>query len=232
MNNNQPLSKAPIDATALVKINEAVGVLNDYGYNTANIMQWLAHRMEEQRAQPTAVDRLWPWAGQAQSITEHLVPNATELVKSSAGTVVKHTHGNAERPTLSCRLQVGRAYELTPGQRDGIRGRFNMTPGPLVEVIELAMYADGVHIRRVTLKSVEHVDPRRRALMTKFSIDAWGQFCADAKQRDLDRAEAKAKAGEEDDDGTEPKASRTPSGKSKPSAKVNLTELMSEYGVD
>ena len=107
-----------------------------------------------------------------------------------------------------------------------------MTPAPLVEVIECAMYEDGVHIRRVTLKSCEHVDPRRRAMMTKFSINAWGQFCADAKQRDADREEAKAG---EPDESEAPDAGKTvkPKAKASPSAKaVNLAQLMNEYGVD
>jgi hypothetical protein len=232
---NQPLKNTPIDGEALVKINEAVGVLNDYGYNTARVMEWLAGRLEEQRVQPTEVDRLWPLAGKV-SITEHLVPNVKEIVKSASGVDVVLSHGSAaERPTLSCRLQVGMAYSLTPGQRDVIRDRFHMTPAPLVEVIECAMYADNVHIRRVTLKSCEHVDPRRRAVMTKFSIDEWGQFCADAKRRDIDREEAKEKLQSESEasgDGTgktvKPgKAAKAPSAKA-----VNLAQLMNEYGVD
>jgi len=226
---NQPLSKAPIDTDALVKINEAVGVLNDYGYKTGNIIEWLVHRMEEQKAQPTEVDRLWPWAGKGKvSITEHLVPNVKEVVTSASGVDVVLSHGSAaERPTLSCRMQVGLAYSLTPGQRDVIRDRFNMTPAPLVEVIECAMYADNIHIRCVTLKSCEHVDPRRRAMMMKFSIDAWGQFCADAKQRDADREEAKSEATGDGKTVKPVKAVKAPSAKA-----VNLAQLMNEYGVD
>lgn len=227
--------KAQFDAAELQRIAQLLVQLTQLGVPTKAADEWLAVRMESLTAMPTEVDRKWPWAGKGKtSITEHLVPNVKEIVKSASGVDVVLSHGSAaERPTLSCRLQVGMAYSLTPGQRDVIRDRFNMTPAPLVEVIECAMYADGVHIRRVTLKSCEHVDPRRRAVMTKFSIDAWGQFCADAKQRDLDREEAKEKVQSESeapDAGGKSKPTKAPKA---PSVRaVNLAQLMNEYGVD
>jgi len=219
-----------IDTEGLRVINGAIRTLGEWGLPTRLVMEALDERLEEQRVQPTEVDRLWPLARRI-SITEHLVPNVKEVVTSAAGVDVVLSHGSAaERPTLSCRLQVGMAYSLTPGQRDVIRDRFNMTPAPLVEVIECAMYEDGVHVRRVTLKSCEHVDPRRRAVMTKFSIDAWGQFCADAKQRDADREEAKA-GGQAESEATGDRKTVKPV--KAPSAKaVNLAQLMNEYGVD
>jgi len=219
-----------IDTKGLRAISDAIGTLGEWGLPTRLVTEALNERLEEQQVQPTEVDRLWPLARRV-SITEHLVPNVKEVVTSAAGVDVVLSHGgDRERPTLSCRMQVGMAYSLTPGQRDVIRDRFNMTPAPLVEVIECAMYSDNIHIRRVTLKSCEHVDPRRRAMMTKFSIDAWGQFCADAKQRDADREQAKAgsQAESEAPDATKAtKATKAPSAKA-----VNLAQLMNEYGVD
>lgn len=219
-----------IDTEGLRAINGAIRTLGEWGLPTRLVMEALDERLEEQRVQPTEVDRMWPLARRI-SITEHLVPNVKEVVTSASGVDVMLSHGgDRERPTLSCRLQVGMAYSLTPGQRDVIRDRFNMTPAPLVEVIECAMYSDNIHIRRVTLKSCEHVDPRRRAMMTRFSIDAWGQFCADAKQRDADREEAKAglqAESEATDAGRTTKATKAPSAKT-----VNLAQLMNEYGVD
>lgn len=219
-----------IDNEGLRAINGAIRTLGEWGLPTRLVMEALDERLEEQRVQPTEVDRLWPLARRV-GITEHLVPNVKEVVTSASGVDVVLSHGSAaERPTLSCRMQVGMAYSLTPGQRDVIRDRFNMTPAPLVEVIECAMYEDGVHIRRVTLKSCEHVDPRRRAMMTKFSIDAWGQFCADAKQRDADREEAKAGGPDESE---APGNGKTVKPVKAPSAKAaNLAQLMNEYGVD
>lgn len=222
-----------IDTEGLRAINGAIRTLGEWGLPTRLVMEALDERLQEQRVQPTEVDRLWPLARRI-SITEHLVPNVKEVVTSAAGVDVVLSHGSAaERPTLSCRLQVGMAYSLTPGQRDVIRDRFNMTPAPLVEVIECAMYSDNIHIRRVTLKSCEHVDPRRRAMMTKFSIDAWGQFCADAKQRDADREEAKAGGSDESEAPGDGKTVKPIKAVKAPSAKtVNLAQLMNEYGVD
>jgi len=67
-----------------------------------------------------------------------------------------------DRPTLSCRVEVGRAYALTSGQRDVIRERYGMTPAQLVEVTEVGMFANTKYIRRITLQSCEHVDVARR----------------------------------------------------------------------
>lgn len=222
-----------IDTEGLRAINGAIRTLGEWGLPTRIVMEALDERLEEQRVQPTEVDRMWPLAGRV-SITEHLVPNVKEIVTSASGMDVVLSHGgDRERPTLSCRMRVGMAYSLTPGQRDVIRDRFNMTPAPLVEVIECAMYSDNIHIRRVTLKSCEHVDPRRRAMMTKFSIDAWGQFCADAKQRDADREEAKAGSQAESEAPGDGKTVKPVKATKAPSAKaVNLAQLMNEYGVD
>jgi len=227
--------KAQFDAAELQRIAQLLVQLTQLGVPTKAADEWLAVRMEMLTAVPTEVDRLWPWAGKGKvSITEHLVPNVKEIVTSASGVDVVLSHGSAaERPTLSCRLQVGMAYSLTPGQRDVIRDRFHMTPAPLVEVIECAMYADNIHIRRVTLKSCEHVDPRRRGVMTKFSIDEWGQFCADAKRRDIDREEAKEKAQSESEAPDAGKTTKTAKPTKAPSARtVNLAQLMNEYGVD
>jgi len=99
----------------------------------------LKQRIEDARVQPTDDDRRWPLSP-PEVIGEHL----------SVGD---------SRPELSCALVVGRAYSLTPGQRDYVRERFNMTPAPLVRVTEVALYPGTQLIRRVTLVSEVPAEP-------------------------------------------------------------------------
>jgi hypothetical protein len=164
--------KTQFDAAELQSIAQLLVQLTQLGVPTKAADEWLAVRMESLTAVPSAHDLMWPWVGQ-EGIDEHLAGTATDV-----------------RPVLSCRAQVGRSYCLSPSQRDVVRQWFNMTPAPTVEVIELATYADGKHIRRMRLKSCEHVDPRRRAVMTMCAIDKWGEFCHAVTVRERERSEA------------------------------------------
>lgn len=118
---------------------------------------------------PTADDRNWP-----------LVP---------ALPISEHVEGGVEeRPVLSCALVKGRAYALTPAQRDVVRDRYAFTPAPLVEVVEAVVFPqEPTLIHRVTLKSIEHVDPRRRAWLQQVTITGWGEFMSACRKREVER---------------------------------------------
>jgi hypothetical protein len=199
-------SSSPADdyPTELRIARSLIQELHALGAPTVMLSKWLANRASEFRAKPSEADLRWP-VEQPTVVAEHI------------------TLGN-DRPVLSCKLQVGRAYSLTPGQRDVVRDWFNMTPAPLIEVLEVALYPGTQYIQRVTLKSCEHVDPRRRRVMTKFAIDKWGEFCSQAKQRDTERAEAREGDPVDDDESDKPAKKST---KKQPL----LSELMNEYGV-
>jgi len=203
MSDSQPLKVKHIDAEALIKLNEAIGLLHDWGLPTRVLVEAIRDRIDEQFRQPTEDDLRWPWSP-PENIGEHL------------------SFGDS-RPTLSCAIAVGRCYSLTPGQRDYVRDRFNMTPAPLVRVLEVALYPDTKFIRRVTLASEIHVDPKnRKRIMTKFAIDKWGEFCTQSKAND----DARKVDLTPDDDDTKP-AKAAKSTKRQPT----LNELFTEYGI-
>ena len=208
MSDSQPFSQKQIDAEALIKLNEAIGLLHDWGLPTRVLVEALGQRIDDQSRQPTEDDHRWPWSP-PENIDEHL------------------SFGDS-RPILSCALVVGRCYSLTPGQRDYVRERFNMTPAPLVRVTEVALYPGTQLIRRVTLVSELHVDPKnRRRMMTRFVLDRWGEFCTQAKAND----EARRMDDVVDDDDNQP-AKRTKAEKSaKPRKLPTLDQLFNEYGL-
>jgi len=110
------------------------------------------------RREPTEDDRRWPLT-EPTGIQVHLIEEG----------------GPEERPLFGTGLAIGRAYALSSAQRNVIREWFNMTPAPLVEVIDLATF-DGKVVKHVVLRSMEHIDPRRRKVMNKFTLDQWGKF--------------------------------------------------------
>lgn len=189
---------------AVPEVEAALGVLEKWQVPCGASRAWFETAVEEMRRQPTEEDMLWPFTP-PEMVGEHL------------------SIGN-DRPTLSCALVTGRAYSLTPGQRDYIRDHYNMTPAKLVKVIELAFYPGGKYIRRVTLVSEEHIDPRRRAMVVKLSIDNWGRFCTEAKKNDEDR-QADVEVVRDGD-----KPSRGPKKEAK--SVIVMKDLMSQYGID
>lgn len=183
----------------------SLDTLAHYGLPVGNALARYAEIKEDAQRQPDADDLKWSLE-QATIVAEHI------------------TLGN-DRPTLDCHMVVGRAYSLTPGQRDYIRDHHNMTPAPLVEVIECAVYIGSQYIRRVTLRSVEHIDPRRRKVINKFTIDRWGHFMSEALANDKARAEAKERAF------SERPVKATKGESTTESSRKTLVELMGEYGV-
>lgn len=119
---------------------------------------------------PDDDDMRWPLV-EVEGIADHLTEN------------------DEERPLLSTQLATGRAYALSPAQRDVVRKWFNMTPAPLVEVIDLALFPETKFVRHVVLRSMEHIDPRRRRVMNKFTIDRWGKFMSAVAEREAELAE-------------------------------------------
>jgi hypothetical protein len=154
---------------SLVKLQEAIDTLRAYGLPVKGVQDALTQRVEDDKRVPDEADRRWS-VGPVPSIEDHL------------------SMGDG-RPTLGCGMVVGRAYELTPGQRDVLRERFGMTPSRLVRVDEVAMFDGGQMIKRVILHSEEHVPSNRRHLMVAVVIDHWGEFMDAAQAKDAQRAE-------------------------------------------
>lgn len=190
----------------VAKIQAALDTLAEYKLPCQGVSDAFARMLEEARVQPSEADQRWPLT-QPEYVGEHLALGD-------------------DRPTLSCRLVAGRSYSLSPGQRDYIRDRFNMTPARLVKVIEVAVFPGTQLIRLVRLVSEEHVDPRRRRMMTKFTIDRWGEFCDQARAND----EARRASTDVLDDDDQPAGK--PTKPKRPKTEVKLEELFNEYGIE
>jgi hypothetical protein len=188
------------------QIRTALETLARYKLPCQGVADAFERMLEEARVKPSEADQRWPLTP-PEYVGEHLALGD-------------------DRPTLSCRLVAGRSYSLSPGQRDYVRDRFNMTPAKLVKVIEVAVFPGTQLIRMVRLVSEEHVDPRRRRMMTKFTIDRWGEFCDQAKANDDARRESTAVEDDDDDQPAKP-------GKPKrPKNEVRMEELFNEYGIE
>lgn len=158
---NQPPTLAQVEAAFKVLEDSQIPV-------TVSRAIW-AERLSEMQRQPTDEDRRYP----------HTVAVALE----------DHLGMGDSRPNLDCGLVIGRAYSLSPAMRDVIRDWYNMTPTELVQVLDLRHFDEDqqAYIKSVTLRSEEHIDPRRVAVMTKFTINAWGKFMARVAQRTEER---------------------------------------------
>lgn len=197
-----------IDTDTLNKLNAAIVLLGAWNLPTKTVVEALGARLDEQRKQPTDEDRKW----------QHTPPEV----------IGEHLSLGDNRPTLSCALMVGRAYALTPGQRDYIRDHYNMTPARLVKITEVALYPGTSCIRRVTLISEEHVDPRRRKMTVKLAIDNWGQFCTESKAND----DARKVDLEPDPEGSDDRVGQVkPKGATK-AKQPTISDLMGQYGID
>jgi hypothetical protein len=157
------------------EIEAAYEVLRTYKIPHTTSYAAFQDMLDAVQRKPDADDFKWPWVAS--------VP------------ISEHVDQGDDRPVLSAQVEIGRAYSLSPAQRDVIRQWFNMTPAPLVEVIDLALFPESQIIRHIVLRSVEHIDPRRRRVMNKFTIDRWGRFMSAVaarqaeiqQQRELDR---------------------------------------------
>jgi hypothetical protein len=163
-------------------IEDAIGLLKSHGFNMRGTQEQYDDWRYICQRQPTADDlkyKLTP----AATASEHLVG-----------------HGTDERPPLSTRLVVGRAYSLTPGQRDVLRERYGLTPTRTIIVTGYNTF-EPVHpgvIRWVTIKSNMHVDDTRKHILISATIGDFGHFMATAEQRDRDRTLLKESGVTED----------------------------------
>ena len=185
-----------------------LGQLEFYGAPTQAASEWVEARVERARQGPSEADLRW-LVEPADTVTDHLAVDAA----------------NDARPALSCKLVVGRQYSLTPAQRDVVRDWYDMTPAPTVKVASIALHEGTQAVKSVLVVSCEHVDPRRKAMLTQFSITKWGTFCDKVRQREHERAEELLAEAKEH---KAPKVAKPTVTKKAPL----LSELMNEYGVD
>jgi len=81
-------------------------------------------------------------------------------------------------------LFKGYSYTLSPGQRQWLRDNYGMTPTETITILDFGVWP-GNHPKTITLRSDEHVDPKRRHVLVSATINRPGKFFHEAQQLDL-----------------------------------------------
>lgn len=183
---------------AIPTIEQAMKTLSAFGYDVSTVWTqhntWLATL--DERA-PDDVDRQF---GQRRkepsSIEEHFQAKASE--KNAQG---DKQHNNEPELLSAANCFKDRHYTLTPGQRDVLRNRYGLTPAQHIIVTDVALFKGTNIIWSVTIKSAEHIDPRRRRhVLHAACIAPAAKFFADGIAQDKEReAEAAANAAAADE---------------------------------
>lgn len=165
---------------AIDQIETALKLLTSQGYDTHAIWEdhnaWL---LTLDTRECTDDDRRWATQNPMPStIEEHFVDGEPELLTAA-------------------RCHVGRQYTLSPGQRDVLRERYGLTPTMTVKATNVELFSAEDVIWSVTLKSTEHVDPKRRHVLNEVVLCPAATFFRDADIKDKERElEAATKAAE------------------------------------
>jgi hypothetical protein len=158
------------------QIETALRILESQGYDTSSI--WAEHNawlLTLDQQQPTERDHAWARRAPAPSTIDELPEQLT-----------------------AAKCHAGRQFTLSPGQRDVLRTRFGLTPTKVVEVVNVAVYPnDATLMWSVTLRSAEHVDPRRRKhVLNEVVLVPVSEFFEQAAARDKEREEQAAEQAE------------------------------------
>ena len=159
---------------AIDQIETALRILESQGYDTSSI--WAEHNawlLTLDQQQPTERDHAWARRAPAPS------------------TIDEHFVGGLPEQLTAAKCHAGRQFTLSPGQRDVLRTRFGLTPTKVVEVVNVAVYPnDATLMWSVTLRSAEHVDPRRRKhVLNEVVLVPVSEFFEQAAARDKEREE-------------------------------------------
>ena len=126
-------------------IEQALRTLESYGYDTSTV--WAEHNewlKTQDTRECTDYDRTWATRAKApSSVEEHSVSGLFECLTAT-----------------NC--FVDRQYSLSPAARDVLRERHGLTPAMVVLTTSVVTYPGTDVVWSLTIKSAEHIDPRRR----------------------------------------------------------------------
>lgn len=196
----------------LEHIVQCLRTLESYGYDTVALWrehnEWLA-TLDERK--PTDLDRHWATRADAPTpIEQHFIQELRFPIYANDDSSdlehyeLKPTGWRVEkqyRPELlsGSNCFKDRQYTLTPGQRDVLRTRHGLTPAAVVVVTDVALFTGTSVVWSVTIKSAEHIDPRRRKhVLSEVVIAPASKFFQDGaaidKAREAEAVEADLKA--------------------------------------
>lgn len=178
------------------QIETALRNLEAYGYDTASV--WAEHnawlRSMDTRP-PSEFDAVWATRNEKpSSIEEHFVQllkfpvyaDPTDRTAGPIGWREEKEYGPELLTAANC--FPDRQFTLTPGMRDTLRERHGLTPAKHVVVTHAAMFPNTNIVWQFTIKSAEHVDPRRRRhVLIEAVITPASEFFNVAAQRDRER---------------------------------------------
>lgn len=98
-------------------------------------------------------------------------------------TISEHVWRGQKQVLSPTNIFKGYSYTLSPGQRQWLRDNYGMTPTETVTILDLGIWP-GNHPKSIILRSDEHVDPKRRHVLIKVSINRPGKFFHEAQLLD------------------------------------------------
>lgn len=195
---------------AIEHIEQALRTLEAYEYDTTSV--WAEHnawlRTLDTRL-PSAFDATWATRNESpSSIEEHFlqVRKMPIYPTDDEGNIDKSNGPigwNEEReygPELlrAANCFADRQFTLSPGMRDTLRERHGLTPAKHVVVTHAATFPGTNIVWQFTIKSAEHIDPRRRKhVLVEAVITPASEFfsvsAARDKEREVDKEQVDAK---------------------------------------
>lgn len=189
---------------AIPQIETALRTLEAFGYDVSATWSehnaWLAGL---DTCQPTEHDIKWALRNEKpSSIEEHFIQMRKFPVYGddrSLGPIGWRTEPEYGLEQLSAaNAFADRQFTLSPGQRDYLRERFGLTPTTVVVLTNAQTFKSSHVLFQLTIKSAEHVDPRRRSHVLNAATVRASEFFAEAarldKEREARRVEEEEKA--------------------------------------
>jgi hypothetical protein len=166
---------------AIAQVETALKTLAAYGYNVTSV--WAEHNA-------------WLASLDVRAVTDHDRTWATQLPEPA--NVADHMAGGTFEVLTAARAHVGRQYTLSPGQREVLRDAYGLTPTETITLIDVELFPSEDVIWSLTLKSNEHIDPKRKHVLREVVLQPAAAFFESAalkdKAREEDRAERNADA--------------------------------------
>lgn len=178
------------------QIEQALRTLEAYGYDTVPVWaehnEWL-HRLDDHPI--TDHDSTWATRNEKPgSIDDHFVQILKKPVYGddrSLGPVSwVETREYAPELLTSANAFEDRQFELTPGQRDTLREQHGLTPAKTIILSNVVTFPGTNVLRHFTIKSGEHIDPRRRKHVLVEAVVSAAKFFETSAARDKEREEA------------------------------------------
>lgn len=147
---------------------------------------------------------IWRWLSAAEIAAESAVPTEDDtryLLPEHPPTITEHlTEGLNAVMTAGC-LWQGYSYSLSPGQREWLRERFEMTPTKTVTVTELQVWLGTRHPRSMVLACDLHIPATRTRVLKQCTISNVGTFLRESAA--IDAAREAREAGESTEAGVD-----------------------------